>query len=77
MTGIADRRAGAARGHVVAALPINEMKSRRRIALTKASDHANYVITAGICDPRNEVQGSFCTAAILSRSCPLWVKSGH
>jgi hypothetical protein len=32
MTGIADRCAGAARGHVVAALPINEMKSRRLIA---------------------------------------------
>src|SRR5215468_10589699 len=32
---------------------------------------------------RNELRpaewgsGSVCTAAILSRSCPLWVKSGH
>src|SRR6516164_1331684 len=22
-------------------------------------------------------RGQFCTAVILSRSCPLWVKSGH
>src|SRR5271157_4762420 len=34
-------------------------------------------ITAGICDTRNRGQGSVCTAAILSRSCPLWVLSGH
>ena len=34
-------------------------------------------ITAGICDRRNGVPGSACTTAILSRSCPLWVKSGH
>jgi hypothetical protein len=31
------------------------------------------VITAGFGDQRNGVQGSVCTAAILSRSCPLWV----
>ena len=34
-------------------------------------------ITAGICERRNGVRGSVCAAAILSRSCPLWVKSGH
>src|SRR5262249_9076875 len=34
-------------------------------------------ITAGICERRNGIQGSVCTAAILSRSCPLWVKSRH
>src|SRR5262249_57732472 len=34
-------------------------------------------ITAGICDRRNGVQGSGCTATILSCQCPLWVKSGH
>ena len=34
-------------------------------------------ITAGICDQRNGDQGLVCTAAILSRSCPLWVKSRH
>src|SRR6516164_6946909 len=34
-------------------------------------------ITAGNRDPRNRVEGSVCTAAILSRSCPLWFKSGH
>ena len=34
-------------------------------------------ITAGICGQWNGVQRSVCTAAILSRSCPLWVKSGH
>jgi hypothetical protein len=37
----------------------------------------NVSITAGIYDRRNRVLGSVCTAAILSRSCPLWVKSGH
>jgi hypothetical protein len=42
------------------------------------SYHADYVsIRAGICDVRNGVQGSVGTAAILSRSCPLWVTSGH
>src|SRR5215472_14212285 len=30
-----------------------------------------------ICDRRNGVQGSSCTAAILSCQCPLWVKSRH
>src|SRR6516165_6821608 len=37
----------------------------------------NDAITAGICGRRNGVQGSSCTAAILSRPCPLWVKSRH
>jgi hypothetical protein len=46
------------------------MKSRRRIAFPKAQDHANSLITAGICDQRNGVWGSVCTAAILGRSCP-------
>jgi hypothetical protein len=35
------------------------MKSRRRIAFPEAEDHANYVITAGIYDSRNGVQGQF------------------
>jgi len=35
------------------------------------------VITAGIYDRRNGVRPSFCVAAILSRSCPLWVRSRH
>src|SRR5262249_52446537 len=36
------------------------MKSRRRIALPKAQDYADYgIITAGICDRRNGVQWSF------------------
>src|SRR6516225_2207886 len=34
-------------------------------------------VTTGICNWRNRVQGSVCTAAIPSRSCPLWVKSRH
>ena len=37
----------------------------------------NGAITAGIRDRRNGVRGSVCSAAILSRSCPPWVKSGH
>jgi hypothetical protein len=37
----------------------------------------NELITVGICDRRNGVQRSYCTAPILNRSCPLWVKSGH
>ena len=32
-------------------------------------------VTTGICNWRNRVQGSVCTAAIPSRSCPLWVKT--
>jgi hypothetical protein len=52
---------------------------RRRIAHPKAQDYADFQneITAGICDRRNGAQGSVCTAAILSRPCPLWVKSGQ
>src|SRR6516162_5261873 len=53
------------------------MKSRRRIAFLEAWDHAGCVITAGIYDWRNGLQGSVCTAAIPSRRCPLWVKSRH
>jgi hypothetical protein len=34
-------------------------------------------ITSGIAEQRNEVQRSRCRAAILGRSCVLWVKSGH
>ena len=34
-------------------------------------------VTTGVCDRRNGVRGLVCTAAILSRSCPLWVKSRH
>ena len=50
----------------------------RRIACPKAQDHANSVlITAGIYDRRNGVQGSVCAAAIRNRSCRLWVKSRH
>jgi hypothetical protein len=46
------------------AIPL--MNSRRCMALAKAQDHADYVpITAGICDPRNGFQQSFCEAAIL------------
>ena len=36
-----------------------------------ASPNANLTLLLG------RVSGSSCTAAILSRSCPLWVKSGH
>src|SRR6516165_7430118 len=35
----------------------------------------NDPITAGICDRRNGVQGSVCTAAILNAPCPLWSKA--
>ena len=28
-------------------------------------------VTTGVCDGRNGVRGLVCTAAILSRSCPL------
>jgi hypothetical protein len=52
------------------------MKSRRRIAFAQGPGPRRVGrITAGICDRRNGVQGSVCTAAILSCSCPLWVKS--
>src|SRR5215470_4916654 len=52
---------------------------RRRIAHPKGLGLRRFStsITAGICARRNGVQGSSCTAAILSRSCPLWVKRGH
>jgi len=32
-------------------------------------------ITAGFHDARNGAERSFCVAAILSRLCPLWVRS--
>jgi hypothetical protein len=55
------------------------MNSRRRIAFSKAQGCTDYptenMITAGICDWRNEVQGSVCTAAIPSCPCPLWVEA--
>jgi len=47
-------------------------KSRRRIAFTKAGTTPNWA-----CNRRNGVRRGSCTAAILSRSCPLWVKSRH
>src|SRR5262249_21687343 len=52
---------------------------RRRIAHPKGLGPRRFSkeITAGICGRRNGVSGSFCAAAILSRSCPLWVKSRH
>ena len=52
---------------------------RCRIAHPKAEDYADFqsAITSGICDRRNGIQGSVCLAAIPSRQCPLWVKSGH
>src|SRR5262249_18532941 len=52
---------------------------RRRIAHPKAQGYADLQggVTAGICDRRNGDQESFCTATILTRSCPLWVNSGH
>ena len=54
------------------------MKSRRRSALPEAQTvRLRFAITARICVRWNGVQGSVCTAVILSRSCPLWVKSGH
>ena len=37
----------------------------------------NDAITAGICGPRNGVEGSSCTAAIPSGPCRRWVKSGN
>jgi hypothetical protein len=43
----------------------------------EAQDYADTQITSGICGPRNGVQRSNCTAAILNRLCPLWVRSGH
>jgi hypothetical protein len=46
-----------------------ESSGLRRLTMT--------VITLGICDRRNGVQGSVCTAAIPSRRCLLWVKSRH
>src|SRR6516225_12445489 len=52
---------------------------RRRIAHPKGLGLRRFSksITAGIYDRRNGVQGSSCTAAILSCQCPLWVISGH
>src|SRR5262249_24924273 len=50
--------ARAASGQVAAEPTITLRKSRRRIAFPKAQDHANpSMITAGICDRRNGVQG--------------------
>jgi hypothetical protein len=43
ITGIADCCARAASGHTIDELAIALMKSRRRIAFSKAQDHANSV----------------------------------
>src|SRR5215471_18451949 len=67
-----------ASGQKEAELATALMKSRRRIAFPEATDCADCrFITAGICDRRNGVEGSVCTAAILRRSCPFRVRSGH
>jgi hypothetical protein len=54
------------------------MKSRRRIVVLKAQDHANSVANySRDLRPAKWGSGSVCTAAISGRSCPLWVISGH
>ena len=53
------------------------MKSRRRIAFTKAGTTPSRMQLHQGFATGERVQGSVCTAAILSRSCPLWVKSRH
>jgi hypothetical protein len=68
--------ARAANGQATTDPAITLMNSRRRVTAPKAQEHAdNSLITSGICDRRNGVQGSVCTATIQSRSCLLWVKS--
>ena len=75
ITGIAGCCARAASGQA-AAEPTMPMKSRRRIAFPKAQTaRLGFAITAGICDRRNGLETSSCTAAILSRPCPLWVNN--
>ena len=62
--GVAGCCARAASGHATAEPATTLMKSRRRIACPKAQDCARLrLITSGICDQRNGVQGSVCTAA--------------
>src|SRR5262249_12126583 len=68
----------AASGKAVTAPATTLTKSRRRIAFPKAQDQANRID-----DYSRDLRltkwglGAVCTAAILSRSCPLWVISGH
>ena len=65
-------------GHVMAEPATTLMKSRRRIAVPRLRTTPTVcMITAGICDRRNGVPGSGCTAAIVERECPLWVKGRH
>jgi hypothetical protein len=76
MTGIAGCCARAASGQAVANAPITLKKSRRRIAFLKALKTAptiayDDVITAGIGDRRNGVDGSICAAKTLSILIPL------
>jgi len=67
-----------ASGHATDELAIALMKPRRRIAFSKAQDHASGIaITAGIYDGRNGVLGSQCTAAIRDWQSSLWVKTRH
>ena len=74
----ADCCARVASGHVAAEPATTLMKSRRRIAIPSLrTTPTPSTITAGICDWWNRVQESVCAVAILSRSCPLWVISGH
>jgi predicted lipid-binding transport protein (Tim44 family) len=67
-------------GHAVANPTIALTKSRRRIAFSKALDWADYrsqrILQQGFVIDEIGFSGQFA-APIPSRSCPLWVKSGH
>jgi hypothetical protein len=75
------KRELAASGQTVADAAITLMKSRRRITFSKAQDCADY--RSDEYDYSRDLRstkwgsGSSCTAAIVERQCPLWVKSGH
>jgi len=68
----------AASGQVAADPTIALTKSRRRIAFPrpKLRDLAPQDYSRDLRQAKWG-SGSGCTAAILRRSCPLWVKSGH
>jgi hypothetical protein len=64
-------------GQAAAEPTIPLMKLRRRIAFPKAKDRAGSLDYSRDLRPAEWDSGGCCKAAILNRSCPLWVKSGH
>jgi hypothetical protein len=81
MTGIATCCARAASGHAAAVPAIPVMKSRRRICLPQARDHAIFGFQLRSSKQkfatRERTQRSICTAEIMRRPCLRRVINGR